>query len=351
MAVGVVRTPAGDDIAARLMAIEAEIAAWLDRYEPDAVAVERVFSQHNVRTVMGTAQASAVAMLAAAQRGLPVALHTPSEVKAAVTGNGRADKAQVGAMVTRLLRLDRAAQARRRRRRPGAGHLPPVARAQCSSGMARAARRRAGRPMIATVRGRVAAVSLDSAVIEVGGVGILVHAAPGTLAELTVGQPAQLSTSLVVREDSLTLFGFLTDDERSTFELVQTVSGIGPRLALAMLAVHEPDGLRRAVATDDLVALTRVPGIGRKGAQRLVLELKDRLGPPGRTPQETAAPAADRRPTADRRCVTPWSASAGRSKPPTTRSTRSWRPPTQSAPAPADIAGLLRAALRQLGRP
>jgi crossover junction endodeoxyribonuclease RuvC len=105
VAVGVIRTPAGDDVALRLMAIEAEIAHWLDLHHPDAVAVERVFSQHNVRTVMGTAQASAVAMLAAAQRGLPVALHTPSEVKAAVTGNGRADKAQVGAMVTRLLRL------------------------------------------------------------------------------------------------------------------------------------------------------------------------------------------------------------------------------------------------------
>jgi crossover junction endodeoxyribonuclease RuvC len=101
----VVMTPATDDIALRLLAIEAEIARWLDRLQPDAVAVERVFSQHNVRTVMGTAQASAVAMLAAAQRGLPVGLHTPSEVKAAVTGNGRADKNQVGAMVTRLLRL------------------------------------------------------------------------------------------------------------------------------------------------------------------------------------------------------------------------------------------------------
>jgi crossover junction endodeoxyribonuclease RuvC len=105
VAVTVLRTPATEDTALRLLAVEAEIGAWLDRFQPDAVAVERVFSQHNVRTVMGTAQASAVAMLAAARRGLPVALHTPSEVKAAVTGNGRADKAQVGAMVTRLLRL------------------------------------------------------------------------------------------------------------------------------------------------------------------------------------------------------------------------------------------------------
>src|SRR5690348_18435267 len=103
--VGVIRTPAGDDIAARLLAIETGIEAWLDATRPDAVAVERVFSQHNVRTVMGTAQASGIALLVAARRGLPVALHTPSEVKAAVTGSGRADKAQVGAMVTRLLRL------------------------------------------------------------------------------------------------------------------------------------------------------------------------------------------------------------------------------------------------------
>jgi crossover junction endodeoxyribonuclease RuvC len=101
----VIRTPAGDEVADRLLAIAAELGAAMDRLRPDAVAVERVFSQHNVRTVMGTAQASAVAMLAAAQRGIPVALHTPSEVKAAVTGNGRADKDQVGAMVTRLLRL------------------------------------------------------------------------------------------------------------------------------------------------------------------------------------------------------------------------------------------------------
>jgi crossover junction endodeoxyribonuclease RuvC len=102
---GVVRTPAADDLGSRLVRLERAVDDWLERYAPDAVAVERVFSQHNVRTVMGTAQASAVAVLAAARRGLPVALHTPSEVKAAVTGSGRADKAQVGAMVTRVLRL------------------------------------------------------------------------------------------------------------------------------------------------------------------------------------------------------------------------------------------------------
>jgi crossover junction endodeoxyribonuclease RuvC len=106
VAVGVLRTPADADIGLRLCGIERGIEEWLDRHRPDAVAVERVFSQSNVRTVMGTAQAGAVAITAAARRGLPVALHTPSEVKAAVTGSGRADKAQVTTMVTRLLRLD-----------------------------------------------------------------------------------------------------------------------------------------------------------------------------------------------------------------------------------------------------
>ncbi|HEY6297762.1 MAG TPA: Holliday junction branch migration protein RuvA [Streptosporangiaceae bacterium] len=135
--------------------------------------------------------------------------------------------------------------------------------------------------MIAQVRGTVAGVGPDSAVIEVGGIGLRVQCTPGTLATLKPGEDAQVATSLVVREDSLTLFGFYSDDERNVFELLQTASGIGPRLALAMLAVHTPDALRRAVWTEDLNALIMVPGIGKKGAQRIVLEMKDRLGPPG----------------------------------------------------------------------
>jgi Holliday junction DNA helicase RuvA len=123
-------------------------------------------------------------------------------------------------------------------------------------------------------------VRLDSAVLEVGGVGMLVQATPGTLATLRVGSEAELHTTLIVREDSLTLYGFAESDERDVFETLQTVSGVGPRLALAMLAVHTPNGLRRAVASEDLAALTKVPGIGRKGAQRIVLELSDRLGAP-----------------------------------------------------------------------
>ena len=140
--------------------------------------------------------------------------------------------------------------------------------------------------MISHLRGRVSGVAPDGAVIEIGGVGFSVQCTPGTLATLRPGADAHVSTCLVVREDSLTLYGFASDDERNVFELLQTASGVGPRLALAMLAVHSPDALRRAVATGDLGALTLVPGIGKKGAQRIVLELKDRLGAPGDVPAD-----------------------------------------------------------------
>ena len=132
--------------------------------------------------------------------------------------------------------------------------------------------------MIASVSGAVAAITGEAAVIEVGGIGIAVQCTPTTLATLRPGQETRLATSLVVREDSLTLFGFATDDERAVFEVLQSVTGVGPRLAQAVLSVHSPDAVRAAVATDDVGALTLVPGVGKKGAQRLVLELKDKLG-------------------------------------------------------------------------
>ncbi|MFI9627748.1 Holliday junction branch migration protein RuvA [Streptomyces sp. NPDC052042] len=134
--------------------------------------------------------------------------------------------------------------------------------------------------MIAFVSGPVAALAPTTAVIEVGGVGMAVQCTPSTLAGLRIGEETRLATSLVVREDSLTLYGFADDDERQVFELLQTASGVGPRLAQAMLATHSPDALRIAVATGDEKALTAVSGIGKKGAQKLLLELKDRLGEP-----------------------------------------------------------------------
>jgi Holliday junction DNA helicase RuvA len=132
------------------------------------------------------------------------------------------------------------------------------------------------------VRGPVAAIGVDSCVIEVGGVGLQLYCHPGTLAGLRPGQESKLATSMVVREDSLTLYGFADDDEKSLFELLQTASGVGPRLAQAALAVLSPDQLRQAVASEDLAMLVKVPGVGKKVAQRLVLELKDKIGAPSK---------------------------------------------------------------------
>ncbi|MDN5893060.1 MAG: Holliday junction branch migration protein RuvA [Nocardioides sp.] len=134
--------------------------------------------------------------------------------------------------------------------------------------------------MIAFVRGTVAGVTLSSAVLEVGGVGLELMCTPNTLATLHRGHEAILPTSMVVREDSLTLFGFLDDDEKSCFELLQTASGVGPKVAQAALAVLSPDSLRGAISGEDTKTLTKVPGIGQKGAQRIILELKDRIGAP-----------------------------------------------------------------------
>ena len=134
--------------------------------------------------------------------------------------------------------------------------------------------------MIASVSGRIAAVGPETAVIEIGssgGIGFSLHCVPATLAGMRVGEQARLATSLVVREDSLTLYGFDDDIQRQLFELLQTASGVGPRLALAALAVHSPTELSRAIRQADIASLTAVPGIGKKGAQRLILELSEKM--------------------------------------------------------------------------
>ena len=132
--------------------------------------------------------------------------------------------------------------------------------------------------MIASVNGVVRSLGPSAAVIDVHGIGMLVQCAPGTLARLRVGEQATVSTSLVVREDSLTLFGFATDDERELFELLQTASGVGPKVAQAVLATLPPRDVRAAIALGDIGVLTRVPGIGKKGAERMVLDLRDKVG-------------------------------------------------------------------------
>jgi Holliday junction DNA helicase RuvA len=198
--------------------------------------------------------------------------------------------------------------------------------------------------MIASVRGVVLSAGLDSAVIDVGGVGLLLHITAGTAASLRPGAEALLATRLVVREESLTLYGFADEDERAVFELVQTVSGVGPRLALAMLAIHAPDGLRRAISGGDLVALTKVPGIGRKGAERIVLELRDTIGV-SRGVASSAAP----RPAEDEATGQVRDALVGLGW-----SSRQADDAVEAVRAQAgdgsDVSALLRAALRELGR-
>ena len=202
--------------------------------------------------------------------------------------------------------------------------------------------------MIAFVRGRVAQIDLSSAVVEVGGVGLQLMCTPRTLADLRHGQEATLPTSMVVREDSLTLFGFADEDEKQTFEMLLTASGVGPKLAQAMLAVHAPDELRRAVASDDVKTLTTVPGIGQKGAQRIILELKDRIGSPvgmstSRGGAPTPAAAAWEGQVQAGLVGLGWSAREA------DRAVASVKPQAEAMPEP-DVARLLRLALQTLSK-
>ncbi|MDX6227631.1 MAG: holliday junction helicase RuvA [Frankiales bacterium] len=203
--------------------------------------------------------------------------------------------------------------------------------------------------MIASVAGRVLSMTLDAAVVEVGGVGLLVHCTPATLSGLRLGDATRLSTSLVVREDALTLYGFGDDEEKACFELLQSATGVGPKLAQAALAVLRPAALKQAIAYEDLDALVRVPGIGRKGAARIVIELKDKVLALGVLPSSVVPTAGDLSPEPE------------------------WRPQVRAAlvglgysareadqaveviaadeaAATADVTALLRAALRTLSR-
>lgn len=200
--------------------------------------------------------------------------------------------------------------------------------------------------MIAFVRGTIASVSGDHAVVDVGGVGLALLCGPRTLAGLRPGSSAQLATALVVREDSLTLFGFSDEEERRAFEVLQSVTGIGPRTAQAILAVLTVDELRTAVAADDLNTLSRPPGIGRKGAARIALELKDRLGAPTST---SVAPAADEwsSPVTDGLVALGWPLRDARAA---TESVRGEAEAVLAEGGRPSVPGLLRSALRHLDR-
>ncbi|NNG40814.1 Holliday junction branch migration protein RuvA [Flexivirga sp. ID2601S] len=198
--------------------------------------------------------------------------------------------------------------------------------------------------MIANLRGPVLHVGLDQVVVDVGGVGYLVHTTPATAAALRTGQEADLSTSLVVREDALTLYGFGGTDERDLFELVQTVSGVGPRIALAMLAVAAPDEIRSAIAEGDIPRLVKTPGVGKKGAERIVLELKDKVGPvvASSAPEAPAAPASTQHGQVSEALVgLGWSAK---------QADDAVAKVAAADPELTEVSALLKAALRELGR-
>lgn len=196
--------------------------------------------------------------------------------------------------------------------------------------------------MIAHLRGTVTSMTLDAVVLDVGGVGHLVRCTPGTVAGLRRGAEAQLATSLVVREDSLTLYGFADETERDMFELVQTASGVGPKVAQAMLAVMAPDTLRSAIAGEDHAALMAVPGIGRKGAERIVVELKDRVGPVTAAAGTTPGAAPWRDQVLEALQGLGWSAKdAGRAVENVSDGPEA---------AAGDVSGVLRAALRTLSK-
>lgn len=201
--------------------------------------------------------------------------------------------------------------------------------------------------MISSLHGVVEHTGLDRVVLLVGGVGLLVHTTPATAAACRRGSEWTVATTLVVREDSLTLFGFGTADERDMFETVQSVSGVGPRIALAMLSVMDPPELRAALAGGDAKALTKIPGVGPKSAQRLVLELKDKVGgmpsAGGPAPGTAAAASAGswREPVTEALVGLGWSAK---------QAGDAVEKVATSAPAEADIAAYLRLALRELRR-
>lgn len=203
--------------------------------------------------------------------------------------------------------------------------------------------------MIASVAGRVASITLDAAVVEVGGVGLLVQCTPATLSGLRLGEATRLSTSLVVREDALTLYGFGDDEEKACFELLQSATGVGPRLAQAAIAVLRPAALKQAIAYEDLDALVRVPGIGRKGAARIVIELKDKVLALGVLPSTTVATLGAPSPEPE------WQPQVRAALVGLGYSAREADAAVESiagdpAAADADVTALLRAALRTLSR-
>ena len=269
---GVIATAAGLAPERRLTTLYARLSDLIEEHRPDAVALEALYFGQNVRTAFAVGQARGVVLLAAGQHGIDCIDYTPQQVKGAVCGAGRADKGQVARMVADAAVAAAAAAARPRRRRARRRHLPCQPRAV----------RGGGRRVIALVAGEVAVRRPDHVVVETaGGVGYRLAVSAETLRQVPgVGRAVSLHTHLVVRDDALALYGFATEEERDLFLALIGVQSVGPKVALAVLSGGTPRELVAALVAGDVARLQAVPGIGKRTAERIVVELREKVGVP-----------------------------------------------------------------------
>ncbi len=287
-----------------MLAIHQGLSRLIRSSSPDCVVVENLFHARNVRSALTLGHARGVAVLAAVEAGLPVLEYTPADVKQAVVGYGRAEKRQIQHMVALLLGLETApsphdaadalavaiCHAHDGRWRPGGRRPACPGRAELAAHATRPDRQ-APHPVIARLSGTLLEKHVQRLVVDVGGVGYEVLVPLST--SYAVGEPGgavALRIHMHVREDALQLFGFATPLEQTLFERLIAVNGVGPRLALAVLSGIESRDLVTAVRQGDLARLTRIPGVGRRTAERLVVELRDRL--PADEAAATQAPGA-----------------------------------------------------------
>ena len=282
LSLGVVRTAPTDPLPQRLAVLRGELASLVAEFAPAVVVVEHVFFQVNVRTAMSVGQASGLALAEAAAAGCEVVQYTAEPGQADDRGMGRRRQAPGPADGAGPPGADRRAEAARRgRRRRARAVLSRHGAAQVTRG-GRARREHERRnSVIGSLRGTVLERSGEGLVLlEVAGIGYLVNVMPRTLGELEPTTTAFLHIHHHIREDAQTLFGFLGRDERRTFDVLIATHGVGPALAMAILATHTPAALVDIVASADIGALTLVPGVGKKTAERLLVELKNRLSIP-----------------------------------------------------------------------
>ncbi len=268
---GTITTPAGLTLSRRLVMLYDDMMELLPTVKPDAVAVEELFWGHNVTTGIGVSHGRGVILLAIEKYGAPLFEYTPNQVKQAVVGYGGAEKRQVMDMTRRILKMEKVA-------RPDDA-ADAIAIALCHARSSTSLLAQKGiRYMFYYLNGTITLLDANLAVVDCGGVGYACHTTNYTLARLQLGKPAKLFTYCNIKEDAFDIFGFSTREELNCFERLLGVTGVGPKAALAILSVVSPDQLTLAVMTQDDKTITMAQGVGKKLAQRIILELKDKLG-------------------------------------------------------------------------